>query len=288
MTRGFFVAGPPQDEKQPPRGGSDPRSGGAWGPFFSAGPPQDEKQPPRGGSDPRSGGAWGAFFITGTDTEIGKTAITAALTHLAAQSGLRAAAIKPLAAGQDCVDGRWVNEDVLRLRAASNMDLRDDEVGPLQLRTPCAPHIAARLEGRTISRDSLLAAVRGVAARADIAFVEGVGGFRVPLVPGWDTADLAVDLGLPVVLVVGLRLGCINHALLTAEAVRARGLPLAGWVANTVDAAMPHGADNLEALEAGLSAPLLGHVPRLSDPHPAAIAAHLPKALALLLAQQAA
>ena len=150
--------------------------------FFVAGPPQDEKQPPRGGSDPRSGGAWGAFFITGTDTEIGKTAITAALTHLAAQSGLRAAAIKPLAAGQDCVDGRWVNEDVLRLRAASNMDLRDDEVGPLQLRTPCAPHIAARLEGRTISRDSLLAAVRGVAARADIAFVEGVGGFRVPLV----------------------------------------------------------------------------------------------------------
>jgi dethiobiotin synthetase len=232
--------------------------------FFSAGPPQAEKQPPRGGSDPRSGGAWGAFFITGTDTEIGKTAITAALTHLAAQSGLRAAAIKPLAAGQDCVDGRWVNEDVLRLRAASNMDLRDEEVGPLQLRTPCAPHIAARLEGRAITREAVLAAVRGVAARADIAFVEGVGGFRVPLATGWDTADLAVDLGLPVVLVVGLR--------------------LAGWVANTVDAAMPHVADNLSALQAGLSAPFLGHVPRLSEPHPAAIAAHLPQALALLQA----
>ncbi|MFZ3123699.1 MAG: ATP-dependent dethiobiotin synthetase BioD, partial [Acidovorax sp.] len=99
-----------------------------------------------------------------------------------------------------------------------------------------------------------------------------------------DTADLAVDLGLPVVLVVGLRLGCINHALLTAEAVRARGLRLAGWVANTVDAAMPHVADNLAALEAGLSAPFLGHVPRLPDPHPAAIAAHLPQALALLQA----
>lgn len=218
-----------------------------------------------------------AFFVTGTDTEIGKTAITAALTHLAAQSGLRAAAIKPLAAGQDCVDGRWVNEDVLRLRAASNMDLRDDEVGPLQLRTPCAPHIAARLEGRTISRDSLLAAVRGVAARADIAFVEGVGGFRVPLVPGWDTADLAVDLGLPVVLVVGLRLGCINHALLTAQAIRARGLALAGWVGNTVDATQPHQADNLTALADRLNAPCWGVVPRLggSAPGAADVASHL-------------
>ncbi|EER57903.1 dethiobiotin synthase, partial [Acidovorax delafieldii 2AN] len=192
---------------------------------------------------------------------------------------------KPLAAGQDCVEGRWVNEDVLRLRAASNMDLRDDEVGPLQLRTPCAPHIAARLEGRTISREAVLAAVRGVAVRADIAFIEGVGGFRVPLLPGWDTADLAVDLGLPVVLVVGLRLGCINHALLTAEAVRARGLRLAGWVANTVDPAMPHVADNLDALEAGLSAPFLGHVRRLPDPCPAAIAVHLQRALALLQAR---
>ena len=218
-----------------------------------------------------------AFFIAGTDTEIGKTAITAALTQLAAQSGLRAAAIKPLAAGQDCVDGRWVNEDVLRLRAASNMDLRDDEVGPLQLRTPCAPHIAARLEGRTISRDSLLAAVRGVAARADIAFVEGVGGFRVPLVPGWDTADLAVDLGLPVVLVVGLRLGCINHALLTAQAIRARGLALAGWVGNTVDATQPHQADNLTALADRLNAPCWGVVPRLggSAPGAADVASHL-------------
>ena len=205
-----------------------------------------------------------AFFIAGTDTEIGKTAITAALTHLAAQSGLRAAAIKPLAAGQDCVDGRWVNEDVLRLRAASNMDLRDDEVGPLQLRTPCAPHIAARLEGRTISRDSLLAAVRGVAARADIAFVEGVGGFRVPLVPGWDTADLAVDLGLPVVLVVGLRLGCLNHALLTVEAVRARGLTLAGWVANRIDPAMACADENLDFLRRHIPAPLLADVPHAS------------------------
>ncbi|QPF75660.1 dethiobiotin synthase [Roseateles sp. DAIF2] len=215
------------------------------------------------------------FFITGTDTEIGKTAVTAGLTHLAATAGLRAAGIKPLAAGQALVDGRWVNEDVARLRAATNMGLSDAEVGPLQLRTPCAPHIAARLEGVAIEREPLLAAVRGVAARADIAFVEGVGGFRVPLLDGWDTADLAVDLGLPVLLVVGLRLGCISHALLTAEAVRARGLTLAGWVANTVDPDQPHVADNLAALAQGLAAPCWGHVPRLADPNHAAVAAYL-------------
>jgi len=215
------------------------------------------------------------FFVTGTDTEIGKTAVTAGLTWLAASQGLRAAAIKPLAAGQDFVDGRWVNEDVQRLREASNMGLSEAEVGPLQLRTPCAPHIAAKLEGVAIERAPLLAAVRAVAARAEIAFVEGVGGFRVPLTDTWDTADLAVDLALPVILVVGLRLGCINHALLTAEAVRARGLRLAGWVANTVDPDQPHVADNLAALAQGLAAPCWGHVPRLPNPTPAAVAAHL-------------
>ena len=215
------------------------------------------------------------YFITGTDTEIGKTAITAALTWLAAQRGQRAAAIKPLAAGQELMAGRWVNDDVLRLQAASNTNLTDAEVGPLQLRTPCAPHIAAKLEGVTIDRAALLAAIHATASKAEITFVEGVGGFRVPLIEGWDTADLAVDLQLPVILVVGLRLGCINHALLTAESIRARGLKLVGWVANTVDAAMPHVADNLASLHSGLAAPCWGHVPRLTDPNPAAIAAYL-------------
>lgn len=235
---------------------------------------------PRGGqaalgSGPASG-LLNGYFVTGTDTEIGKTAVTAGLTWLAASQGLRAAAIKPLAAGQEFVDGRRVNEDVQRLRAATNMDLSDAEVGPLQLRTPCAPHIAAKLEGVAIERAPLLAAVRGVAARAEIAFVEGVGGFRVPLTESWDTADLAVDLGLPVILVVGLRLGCINHALLTAEAIRSRGLALAGWVANAVDPDQPHVADNLAALAQGLAdAPCWGHVPRLPNPTPAAVAAHL-------------
>ncbi len=224
------------------------------------------------------------YFITGTDTGIGKTCISAGLTQVCVQAGYQTAAIKSLAAGQDYVDGRWVNEDVVVLRSASNMDLSESEVCPLQLRTACAPHIAARLEGVEISRQDLLASIRKVGERADVCIVEGVGGFRVPLAPGWDTADLAVDLHLPMVLVVGMRLGCINHALLTAEAVRARGLTLAGWVANTADANMPFLSDNLAALSdgrCGLQAPCWGHVPWLADPSAAAMATYFDPSLVL-------
>lgn len=215
------------------------------------------------------------FFVTGTDTEIGKTAITAGLTHLGASIGLRSAAIKPLAAGQDFVDNRWINEDVLRLRAASNLELTDEQVGPLQLRMPCAPHIAAKLEGVIIKPEALLAVVQQTLNLCDIGFVEGVGGFRVPLISGWDTADMAADLHFPVILVVGVRLGCINHALLTAEAIHSRGLNLAGWVANIVDPSMLYIEDNLAALSTELNAPCWGQVPRLQNPNPAAVAAHL-------------
>ena len=212
------------------------------------------------------------FFITGTDTEIGKTTITAGLTHAFQQRGLRVAPIKSLAAG---VEADGMNEDVARLHAVQTLGLSVEEICPLVLREPCAPHIAAQLEGRAIDRSVVLQAIRATAAKADLALVEGVGGFRVPLAPGFDTADLAAQLQLPVLLVVGLRLGCINHALLTAEAIRARGLTLAGWVANTAGPAMPHVADNLAALAQGLNAPCWGHVPRLTDPSPAAVAAHL-------------
>jgi len=216
-----------------------------------------------------------AFFVTGTDTEIGKTDITAGLNHLAGSLGLRSAAVKPLAAGQDMVNNRWDNGDVLRLQAAVNIELTDAQVGPLQLRTPCAPHIAAKLEGITIEPAALLAAVQRTLGLCDIGFVEGVGGFRVPLTAGWDTADMATDLDLPVILVVGMRLGCINHALLTAEAIESRGLRMAGWVANAVDPSMAYVEDNLAALSARLNAPCWGQVPRLPDPNPAAVAAHL-------------
>jgi len=216
------------------------------------------------------------WFVTGTDTEIGKTCVSAGLAHALHQRGWIVAAVKPLAAGQQQDDnGLWFNEDVRQLHRAQSAGLSEAEVGPLQWRTPCAPHIAAQLEGRAIDRDAVLASVRAAAARADRVVVEGVGGFRVPLIPGWDTADLARELGLPVLLVVGLRLGCINHAALTAEAIRARGLVLAGWVANTLAEPLPNLDHNLRALQTVLGAPRWGHVPRLSDPHPAAVAAHL-------------
>lgn len=224
-------------------------------------------------------------FVTGTDTEVGKTHITAGLLHLLAQDGSRTAGFKPVAAGLNDVNGRRVNEDVQSLQAASSLPLTDAEVGPVQFTTACAPHIAAEREGRSIDRAALLAAARQLAARADWLVVEGVGGWRVPLGPldgagpRWDSADLAVDLGLPVVLVVGLRLGCINHALLTADSVRARGLPLVGWIANRIDPQMLHADDNLTSLRQALATEhgigCLGVVPWLEPPSPAAVAAHL-------------
>ncbi len=216
------------------------------------------------------------LFVTGTDTEVGKTYVSAALLHWCAQQGWRSAGMKPVAAGLDAMGG---NEDVQTLRAASSLSLSTHEVGPLQFQAACAPHIAAALEGRTITLAPLVQHARDLAARSDVLVVEGVGGFCVPLGPEGDTADLAVALGYPVVLVVGLRLGCINHALLTAEAIHARGLPLAGWVANVVDPQMVHQQANIDTLREELQrrhqAPCLGVVPRLSLPGPAAAAACL-------------
>lgn len=216
------------------------------------------------------------IFVTGTDTEIGKTRISAAIVQLLARGGLAVAGLKPVAAGMAWIDGERINEDVHALRDAGSVALSAAEVGPCQLEAACSPHIAAALEGRRIEREPLLAAIHAAAAHAERVVVEGVGGFRVPFGEDWDSADLAVALGLPVLLVVGLRLGCINHALLTAEAIRARGLRLCGWVANTVDPQLPHLAQNLDALARGLgNAPCLGLVPRLPAPAPEAIAPYL-------------
>jgi dethiobiotin synthetase len=218
-------------------------------------------------------------FVTGTDTGVGKTHVSAALLQWCAQQGWRSAGLKPVAAGTTLIDGQPVNDDVQALRQAGSVRLTDAEVGPLQFEAACAPEIAAALERRLIDPATILSAARHLAGRADVVVVEGVGGFCVPLGPDWDTADLAVAIGLPVILVVGLRLGCISHALLTAEAIRARGLLLAGWVANTVDPDMAHSADNLASLHHEMTrrhqTPCLGVVPWLDTPTPAAVAAHL-------------
>lgn len=226
-----------------------------------------------------SSAAMRGCFVTGTDTEVGKTRVSAALLHWLGAQGLRCAGYKPVAAGTEVICGEDVNEDVRALRDASSVALTDADVGPFQFKAACAPHIAAALEGRTIERAFLLRGALALATRAEHLIVEGVGGFCVPLGPNFDSADFAMDLDLPVVLVVGLRLGCINHALLTAEAIHARGLRLAGWVANTVDPAMLYRDDNLATLRQELrrryQAPCLGMVPRLTGPDPAAVAVHL-------------
>ena len=214
-------------------------------------------------------------FVTGTDTEIGKTLISSALIHAQAAAGVHVAGMKPIAAGAKWLDGAWHNEDVDALAAEVSCPLPIELTTPYLLQTPAAPHLAAALEGVTIEPPKILASYREVRAQAQAVVVEGVGGFRVPLTETFDTADLAQQLALPVVLVVGLRLGCISMALLTAEAIASRGLHLAGWVANTADPDMSLLEGNVQALRERLSAPLLGVVPRLRQASAAAAAAHL-------------
>lgn len=199
-----------------------------------------------------------AFFLTGTDTEVGKTFAACALLHAARARGLSALAMKPVAAG---VDEAGRNEDVERLSDASSVEAEHALVNPYCFDAPVAPHLAAADADRTIDADVIVAAYRQLAPRATFMLVEGVGGFRVPLGDGFDSADLATRLGLPVILVVGLRLGCLNHALLTAEAIAARGLDLAGWIANRIDPAMAKCQENVDALRTRLTAPLLGMLP---------------------------
>ncbi|TFW00801.1 dethiobiotin synthase [Oxalobacteraceae bacterium OM1] len=216
-----------------------------------------------------------AFFVTGTDTEIGKSLVSSAMLHALAAQGLRAAGMKPIAAGAVLQDGVWHNEDVDQLAAASSVKLPTSLACPYLLREPAAPHIVAEQEGVAISLAHIRSCYTQVSAQADAVIVEGVGGFRVPLSDYVDTADLAQQLALPVILVVGMRLGCLNHALLTADAIAARGLLLTGWVANTVDPSMRHADDNIDALRARLPAPLLGCIPRLPQASAAAAADHL-------------
>jgi dethiobiotin synthetase len=226
-----------------------------------------------------------SFFVSGTDTEIGKTLVSAALLHGFAQLGLRAAAMKPIAAGAFERDGAWHNDDADQLDAAANVQLPAEIRTPFLLKEPAAPHIAAARENVTLDIARIVDAHQFAVTQADIVVVEGVGGFRVPLTDVHDTADLAFALNLPVVLVVGMRLGCISHALLTAEAIASRGLRLAGWVANQVDPDMLFPAENIEAirlrLDSQYNAPLIGTIPNLAPPDATRAAAHLDTALLL-------
>lgn len=215
-------------------------------------------------------------FITGTDTGVGKTLAACALLHALASRGVRTAPMKPIAAGAVEKAGRLANEDSLALLEASGRDSSWLEwVTPILLREPMAPHIAAARERRTLSFDPIIAALERLTASGEFLVVEGVGGFRVPLDEYRDTVDLARAIGLPVVMVVGLRLGCLNHALLTAQAIEAAGLAFAGWIANAVDPAMAVPDENVAALEARLRAPLLGRLPHMRPPDARVLASRL-------------
>lgn len=205
--------------------------------------------------------AGGSCFVTGTDTGVGKTLVAGALLHKLARRGLRVVGMKPVAAGARWRDGAWRNDDVELLAAAGNVTAPRDVVCPYLLPQAVAPHIAASLAGVRLQLPTILRAYQGLRAQADAVIVEGVGGFRVPLGEDFDSADLARELALPVVLVVGLRLGCLNHAALTAEAIAARGLRLCGWVANAIDPRMDQADGNVAALQRLLAAPCLGRVP---------------------------
>lgn len=217
-----------------------------------------------------------AYFVTGTDTEVGKTTIAAGLLHAARLAGLSTAAVKPVASGCEITANGLRNSDALALLGECTLPLRYEQVNPMAFEPAIAPHLAAREAGVDLTVAALAEPVRRVLAlHAQFALVEGAGGWRVPLAGNETLSDLAIALGLPVILVVGVRLGCINHALLSAEAIERDGLRLAGWVANIVDPAISRLQENLATLEQRLEAPCLGRVPRLATASPAEVARYL-------------
>ncbi len=217
-----------------------------------------------------------SLFVTGTDTGVGKTLVSAALLHALSAHHSRVVGMKPVAAGTELINGLLTNEDVIALRAASTCAVPPELDNPVLLPDPVSPHIAAARAGVRIDIAHLVACHRALAQLADAVVVEGAGGFLVPLSPLETGADLAQALGLPVVLVVGVRLGCLNHALLTAEAIHARGLTLAGWVANHVDPAMLAQEDNIAYLQQKLQVPLLASIAYQAMPDPRAVTFKLP------------
>lgn len=215
------------------------------------------------------------FFVTGTDTGVGKTMVACALLYAFARQGQSVAGMKPVTAGcEETLEGLR-NGDVEQLIAASTIKAPRHIVNPYALKPPIAPHIAAQQAAIEINLSLIKAAFDQLKKMAGVVVVEGVGGFKVPLNNQQDSADLAELIGLPVILVVGMRLGCLNHALLTSGAIEERGLKLAGWVANCIDPHMAALRENLRALEERLGRPALGVLAFRPDPQPKRIAREL-------------
>ncbi|QBC45617.1 dethiobiotin synthase [Iodobacter fluviatilis] len=200
------------------------------------------------------------YFITGTDTDVGKTIATAQLLRAFAAAGHVAVGMKPVAAGCEWRNGQLYNSDVAAHAAASSIQAPAALVCPYLFEAPISPHLAAREEGRSLDLEYIASAAHHLQAWADVVLVEGAGGWFAPLSDEYNIADLAVRLQAPIILVVGMRLGCLNHALLSAKAILDSGLRLAGWIANQIDPKMQRYADNIAYLRANLPAPMLAEI----------------------------
>lgn len=213
-----------------------------------------------------------SYFVTGTDTGVGKTLVSCALLHAFAAQGKRVVGFKPVAAGCDEDDH---NEDAIQLRDASTVRASYGQINPYCFPHPIAPHLSARHAGSRIDFSRIFASYDELAGQSDVVIVEGVGGFCVPLNEKQDSVDLTKQLDIPVILVVGMRLGCLNHALLTLRAIADAQIECAGWVANVLDADMPALQENIDALRERIQAPLLGVIPFQLQPDARAAATHL-------------
>ena len=222
-------------------------------------------------------------FVSGTDTGVGKTRVAAGLVRAMAAEGVPVCGIKPVAAGAERTAEGLRNEDALALQAAGSIALDYEVVNPVCLEPAMAPHLAAAAVGVSLETGGLARQIRAGVPEEALAVVEGAGGWLVPTAPGETLADLAVALGLPVVLVVGLRLGCLNHALLTVENIERRGLPLAGWVANRIDPEMAAPDANRDTLRERITAPLLAELPHAPNATPEDIGYRLGPAASELL-----
>ena len=204
-----------------------------------------------------------SFFITGTDTNIGKTAITCSLIAKCIEEGFRAGGMKPVAAGCHIENGYMISDDVKKIIEVSNVDLNIKEINPYSFELPIAPHIS--FKSNEIDIHLIKKYLRSFENKMDYLFIEGVGGYAVPLTETFTTADLVENLDIPVILVVGMKLGCINHTLLTAESILNKKQKLCGWVANRIDGDMQAYEENFSFLKEKIKAPCLGEVPYFKD-----------------------
>ncbi|WP_423807174.1 dethiobiotin synthase [Photobacterium damselae] len=202
-----------------------------------------------------------AFFVTGTDTEVGKTVATRAILHAAGHADIKMSGYKPVASGSSRTEGGLRNSDALYIQEASVVELSYQEVNPYAFEEPVSPHLAAEREKRTIEFEVLTQGLDNLKQKSDVVLVEGAGGWRVPVAREQFLSQWVQQQKMPVILVVGVKLGCLSHAMLTAEAIERDGLEVVGWIANRINPGEENYAENIQMLEAQLPGKKLGEIP---------------------------